>query len=324
MVFGRKAGFGAGQVEPDDGQLELRFGLHGRPDQLLRGQGKDPFALGMGVDMEQGVEILGKPVIEHAHGAGDDAVFEGRLGAAFHFGARVEFLLGPGQAAVERGHGVDAGQAGVLMQLRREAHLDVAHPFGLVVLGQLVAHPLQGGSGLQHRRGVGESLQIFGQAGVFAFENQTAQSLLVISRQLDPVAPWASSIRVDRRSEPSRCRCRSVFGIFSMNSLLMIIAASRPWMIRAISGLLRAISSGLRPFNSWGKTSHLSVSWMIVIGPAVGAVVAGLEVDRGHADVVGRVAPRKAVQGVDDGLDAQAGVVDVIHDQQAVRPRRLS
>ena len=34
---------------------------------------------------------------------------------------------------------------------------------------------------------------------------------------------------------------------------------------------------------------------------------------------LGRVAPGQAAQGVDDGLDAQAGVVDVVHDQQAVR-----
>ena len=62
-------------------------GLHRRPHQLLRGQGEDPLALGVGVDVEQGVEVLGEPVVEHAHGAGDDAVFEGRLVAAPHLGA---------------------------------------------------------------------------------------------------------------------------------------------------------------------------------------------------------------------------------------------
>ena len=49
----------------------------------------------MGVHVEQGVEVVGKPVVEHAHGAGDDAVFEGRLGAAGHVGPGVELLLGP-------------------------------------------------------------------------------------------------------------------------------------------------------------------------------------------------------------------------------------
>ena len=92
------------------------------------------------------------------------------------------------------------------MQLGREADLDVAHPLGLVVLGQLVGHPLQGRPGLQDGRGVGESLEVVGQAGVLALEDQAAQSGLVCRPAAGRRCSRASSIRVGRRSEPSRCR----------------------------------------------------------------------------------------------------------------------
>ncbi len=261
MVLGREPGLGPGEVEPDDGQLELRLGLHGRPDELLRGQGEDALALGMGVNLEEGVEVLGEAEVEHPHGAGDNAVFEGRLGPAPHLRPAVELLLGPGQAAVEGGHSLDAGQPGVLVELRGEADLDVAHPFGLVVLGELVARPLQGRGGLEDGRGIGESLQIVGQAGILALEDQAPQSGLVMGRKRDALGVG----QLDQGREAERSvQVEVEVGLGDPLDELPgdDHGASLSPMIRAISGLWRAISSGVSPFSSWGKTSQLSVAWM--------------------------------------------------------------
>ena len=149
-------------------------------------------------------------------------------------------------------------------------------------------------------------------------EDRPAQSLLVVGRQLDPLLPG----QLDQRRQAQRAvQVEMEVGLRDLLDELLgdDHRARASWMTRAISGLWRAISSSVEALQLMGEDEPFVGLVDVVIGPAVRAVVAGLEIDRRDADVVGRVAPRKAVQGVDDGHDAQAGVVDVVHDQQAVR-----
>ena len=179
------SGFGARQVEADDRQTELVAGLHHRAHQRQRRHPVHLFGRVVVEGLDQVLEIGREAAGEHAHGAGDDAVAEGRDSAgADGFGGLV-LAAGTIETAVDRGDDLGNAKAWTDVELGREPHLHVEHPFGQAIVGQLVGHPFQGFFVAQHRTGVGEAVQIVRQIAVALLEDQLEQALGSIGRQLD-------------------------------------------------------------------------------------------------------------------------------------------
>ena len=138
VVLRRVAGLLSGQVEADDRQAFPRPS-HGRARQLQGGRGVDVVLVGVLHDAQQAREIRRHALLEFAHAADDDAVMERQVRAGAHGGAPV-VGLGAGPEALGHGaHRVRGGHAVADVQLGREAHLDVAHALGRVVLHELRA-----------------------------------------------------------------------------------------------------------------------------------------------------------------------------------------
>jgi hypothetical protein len=91
------------------------------------------------------------------------------------WGAAVELVAGAAQAAVDGPQHRHRVEVLMHMQLGGEAHFQVAHPFFLVVDGQLVATALQGDLTLHHRAGIEEPGQVLGQIGIAVLEDQLTQ-----------------------------------------------------------------------------------------------------------------------------------------------------
>ena len=72
------------------------------------------------------------------------------------------------------------------MQLRREAHLEVAHALRLVVLGEFRRDPLERFRRLHDRDRVLEALQVVAEAGVTLLIYGLAQAAFRVARQLHP------------------------------------------------------------------------------------------------------------------------------------------
>jgi hypothetical protein len=86
------------------------------------------------------------------------------------------------------------------VELRGEAYLDVAHAFGLAVLGELEGRALERFRVLEHRDGIAEALEILGQVGVARAEDQRLQAFGRLRGQGD----LAFAGQVYERGEPER------------------------------------------------------------------------------------------------------------------------
>ena len=89
------------------------------------------------------------------------------------------------EAAIDRRDHRRHVEARPHVQLRREAHLDVAHAFVQAVLRQLEGGPLERLGVGEHGAGVGEALQVLGEVAVLLLEHQLAQAVGLGRRQLD-------------------------------------------------------------------------------------------------------------------------------------------
>ena len=192
--------FGTGEVETHDRQAEMVARLDHRPRERERGNPVNLLARPFVEHTQKLGEVGGKAARKHPHGAGDDAVTEGRLAPLAHAGRRFVFPPGTVETAVHRGdHPADV-ETVAHVQLRREAHFDVAHPFGQIVFGQLVSRPFERFGVGQDGAGVGESMQVVRQIPVLLLEDQLEQTLGSFRGQLDLALPG----QLDQRGQPQR------------------------------------------------------------------------------------------------------------------------
>jgi hypothetical protein len=90
-------------------------------------------------------------------------------------GSLVPGITGAPQSAIDGGDRLDGIESGMDMELWREANLEVADPFGLVVLGQLGCGPFERFCRLQRRDGVLEPAEVLAQARVAFLEHRLPQ-----------------------------------------------------------------------------------------------------------------------------------------------------
>ena len=208
---------------------------------------------------------------EHAERAADDAVLEGRLAAGDDLGAAVVGVARAAQAPVHRRDHRDRVQAGAHVQLRREAHLEVAHALGLVVLGELARDALERLGVLHHARPCTGSPSGSRRGWCTAPYIQSRAGRPRCSSAVPRGAARASSISVGMRSDPSRWTCRSVFGSSAMNSRVIGdsgTAAPAAMQTRSITR-----RRGL-PVNSRSVATIETKSWTRVIRNATLATCA--------------------------------------------------
>jgi hypothetical protein len=194
------AGLGAGEVEADDRQPQLVARLDHRARQRQRGDPEHLLVRPAVEHRDQGPVVGREAGREHAQRAGDDAVAERRLAALGD--RRRGLVLAPGaaEAAVDRGEHPPHVEPRADMELRREAHLDVAHALGQAVLGELEGDPFERLLVGQHGAGVGEAVEVVGEVAVRLLEHQLEQPLGGLRRQLDP--PLAGQL--DQRRQAQR------------------------------------------------------------------------------------------------------------------------
>ena len=119
-------------------------------------------------------------LLELAHAADDDAVMERQVRAGSHRRAPV-MGLGPGPEALGHGaHRVRGGHALADVQLRSEAHLDVAHALSQAVHRQFISHPLELLRCLEHGTCQGKPAQIFAKIAVVLFEHKTTETVFCL------------------------------------------------------------------------------------------------------------------------------------------------
>ncbi len=189
-----------GEVDPDH-QQALLAAQPRRRARDLEARGRVDLALGgLGQRLEEAAEAQRELGPEEAHRAEQDAGREaGRL-AARHLRAGVEGRRRPPQAAVHRAHDRGHLEAGPHVELRREAHLDVAHAVVLAVLGQLERGPLERLVVLEDTHRVAEPLEVLGQARVARRKNQRFQAL----RRLRGKGDLALAGELDQGAETQR------------------------------------------------------------------------------------------------------------------------
>jgi|GEM_PF-3407993 len=176
VVEGGESGFRAGEIEADDRDAFLVREGGGRARHFEGGDSHDFLGGGMGHHVEK-LRVVGRHVaIEETHGAGDDAVMEGNVGALADGGGGVVFLLGALQAAVDAFDDFFHGEAGTDVQLRGVSDFDVADILGDAVLRQFIGDALEVLGGLQHRAGEAEPAKIIGQILVLLLEDEFLQS----------------------------------------------------------------------------------------------------------------------------------------------------
>ena len=94
----------------------------------------------------------------------------------------------------------DISKPGLDVQLRGEAHLDVADALGLAVHGELVGRALERLRVLQHRDGVLEAPQVLPQVGVALAEHQLFEPLRRLRGECHASLPG----QLDQGREPQR------------------------------------------------------------------------------------------------------------------------
>ena len=108
----------------------------------------------------------------------------------------------PAQAAVDRPHHVRHLEARAHVELRREAHLDVAHALGLAVLGQLEGGPLEGLRVLEHGDRVRKPSRYSARFAVVRAEDRRSQALARLGGEVD--LALAGQVDQRRRAGASR------------------------------------------------------------------------------------------------------------------------
>ena len=120
-----------------------------------------------------GAALLGlRGLVFKSHGSADVLAFEQALNRAYD--AAHHNLL-------------DRVQARPHVQLRREAHLEIAHALRLVVLGEFRGDALDRLGRLHHRDRVAEALQVVAEARVTLLVDRLAQPRFGVARQLHAV-----------------------------------------------------------------------------------------------------------------------------------------
>ena len=104
----------------------------------------------------------------------------------------------PRQATVNSAQHIFDGQSRSHVELRGEAHLDVAHPFIDVVPRQLVGHALQGLNVLEDGTGVLKPVQILHQARVALLEDELRHARLRLAGQVHAPTPR----KLDQGAQP--------------------------------------------------------------------------------------------------------------------------
>jgi len=152
--------------------------------------------------VEQLAVVVGHVFVEPTQGADDDAVLEAHVTLGQ---VAVVFGLGPVESARDRLEHLAHRQALVDVQLRREAHLDVADILGEVVEGQFVGDAFEVFGLLHHRDGVGEPREVIGQVLVLLFEHDLQQTLgggggevhLFLGREFDQGRQTQRAVKVE-------------------------------------------------------------------------------------------------------------------------------
>ena len=179
----RKAGLLARQIEAHHRQalvLELDRGAR----QFERRRGVD-LVLGGVLHEPQDVGEIGRhALLEAPHGAEDEPEVEGDVFAGLHGSRGVVSLGALGHALRHGAHDLAHPGRGGHVQLGGEAHLDVAHALGGVVLDQLLGDAREVLGVLQHGAGVHEAVQILQQILVGLLEDELAQARLGIGGEL--------------------------------------------------------------------------------------------------------------------------------------------
>ncbi len=178
----------AREVEADHLQAERVAREDRRAHRVDRGHRVDVLRARERVRGEQRVVVAAESRAEHPQRTADDPVLEGRLAPGGDLRPAVVGVARAAQAAVHGGQHLDRVQARPHVQLRREAHLEVAHALRLVVLGQLRGDPLERLGRLHHGDRVAEALQVVAEAGVALLIDGLAQAGFRVARQLHAAA----------------------------------------------------------------------------------------------------------------------------------------